>query len=491
MSVEILPPRAPRHRAEPGTIYTPNSWAQLRAHQTTTLQALYSGRYGSSKSRTICEKGDYRCRAYPGARVVIARKKRAHMTDTTIHTLLDEVITPGERDWGWSVSASTLHYPNGSKIICVGLDNPGRLRSGEFDLALVDQAEELTEEEWNAIAGRLRHPHGPFSQLMGACNPSDPTHFLYRKFKPNDGSHIEFTAAPIELLDGTVIPRGYPLRETILAGARDNVENLRAEYQLTLQTYTGGYYDRYVLGKWVAFEGAVYGDWNPDDHRCLPPAEWAEWKGLPPPTWERVVGIDFGYENPFVAEWFAISPEGHWYRYRELYLSGVTVDVHAQRMAKLEADELATLRAVVEAMPEDRKKDWVEHVEHLNIRRYCDHDSGERALLRSNGISNRAANKEIEAGLQSVMRLLSPRALGGPHLHFVRGSQVEIDRRLGREGKPTCVEDEFPIYKWSTRASGELAGAGRDLPIDRDNHGLDAVRYAIHSHLSRSRVAVF
>ena len=490
MAVELVAPEPAR---EAGLRFRPNSWAQLRCLNSPTPQLLYSGRYGSSKSRTLCEKADLRARACPGARIVIARKKRTDLGQTTLHTLLDECITPAERDWGWRVSAdggSTLHYRNGSRILCVGLDNPGKLRSGEFDLALVDQCEELDEEEWNAVLGRLRHRHGPYRQLAGFCNPGDPTHFLYRRFKPDAGSHIERTTEDVRLLDGSVIAAGWPMREIVMAGGRDNVENLDHDYQMVLQSYSGNYYDRYVLGKWVAFEGAVFQQWNADVHMCGIPEPWLPWGGYPPPSWPRVVGIDFGYENPFVCEWFAISPDGHWYRYKELYMSNRTIERHAEQIVASDARELEALRACAER--EGKVRDSNGYLETLNIvGRYCDHDAGERMLMRDHGVWNERADKDIDAGLQTFMRLLNPDAPGGAHLHFVLGAGIETDRKLARDSRPCSVEDEIPTYKWSKRVSGELKDAPRDLPVDKDNHGLDAVRYALHTHLTRGGAAVY
>lgn len=487
MSVELVAPRPP------GTHFAPNSWAQQRCLVSPTPQLLYSGRYGSSKSRTLCEKADYRARAYPGARIIIARKRRTDLGQTTLHTLLDECITPAERAWGWRISAdggSTLHYANGSRILCVGLDNPGKLRSGEFDLALVDQCEELDEEEWNAILGRLRHRHGPFRQLAGFCNPGDPTHFLYRRFRPQAGSHIERTTEPTRLLDGTIMPAGLAIRECVLSAGADNTENLDHDYQMVLQSYSGRYYDRYVLGKWVAFEGMVYADWDADVHLCGVPQAWERWDNLPPPSWPRVVGIDFGYENPFVAEWFAISPESHWYRYRELFMSNRTIESHAAQMVAADEQELRVLRERAKAL--NATQDENGYLDALNIvGRYCDHDAGERMLLRDHGVWNEKANKDIEAGLQTLMRMLNPNAPGGTHLHFVRGAGLELDRKLQRDSKPFAVEDEFPGYRWSKRNAGELKDAPKDLPVDRDNHGLDAVRYAVHSHLTRGSAVVY
>ena len=157
---EILDPQLRPSRVWPaGKGFESNSWAQERFLVSKAPELLYSGHRGSSKSRTICEKADRICRDVPGARIVLSRKKREHMGKTTMVTLLTEVISPAHRAWGWSPGAdggSTLYYPNGSEILLAGLDNPGRMLSGEFMANYTDQAEELDEDEFVAIGGSLR-----------------------------------------------------------------------------------------------------------------------------------------------------------------------------------------------------------------------------------------------------------------------------------------------------------------------------------------------
>ena len=39
------------------------------------------------------------------------------------------------------------------------------------------------------------------------------------------------------------------------------------------------------------------------------------------PRSRRFITIDFGYNNPFVAQWWALSGDGVLYRYREIYVT--------------------------------------------------------------------------------------------------------------------------------------------------------------------------
>jgi phage terminase large subunit len=498
---EILEPDMdPRHK--PGAGFDTNSWAQERFHWSQAPELLYSGHRGSSKSRTICEKADWLCRTIPGARIVLSRKKREHMGKTTLVTLLTETITPAHKQWGWNPSAdggSTLYYPNGSEILCAGLDNPGRMLSGEFMANFTDQAEELDEEEFVAIGGSLRQRTDrlgnriPFQQLGLACNPGGTGHFLYRRFRPDrcahGSSYVQRSEKETRLLNGKAFPAGRVLRECIVAGLADNMENLPPAYQLWLESLTGRYRERFVLGKWVAFEGSLFDHFDERFHVIDRPASWAEWGGYPPPTWKRVRSVDFGYTAPFVWQWWAISPEKRWYLYREIYRSQRMVADHAKVGKAQEARELAALNAALEAQDKDKwpRRPMLPRLSFSGS--YADHaDAEARAQLENLGFSTDPAVKDREAGYQTLYEAMAPRLnpvtnATTARCYFIRDARCEApDPHLVHSGKPTCTHEEIPLLQFlpepTTPTQPEKEGN-----IKRNDHGYDAARYALHSHL--------
>src|SRR3972149_8947900 len=101
--------------------FIPSCWSQARAYLSPAPELLVSGHLGSSKTRTAGEKADARCRSYPNARVALTRKRRVDLGLTTLRTLLEQVIEPPLRQFGWRPAAeggSTLFYPNGSPHPC-------------------------------------------------------------------------------------------------------------------------------------------------------------------------------------------------------------------------------------------------------------------------------------------------------------------------------------------------------------------------------------
>lgn len=501
--IEILDPAMRPHRPwRPGEAFEPNSWAQERFLVSEAPELLYSGHRGSSKTRTICEKADLLSRQYDGAKIVLSRKKREHMGKTVLASLLDEVISPSHRQWGWRPAAdggSTLHYPNGSEILCAGLDNPGRMLSGEFMANYSDQAEELEEDEFLAIGGSLRQKLDkrgrpiPFHQNGGACNPEGPAHFLFKRFRPDLATHGgAFTLRseePLKLANGKIIPPGRELREVIVAGLLDNLGNLPESYQAWLASLTGRYRDRYALGLWVAFDGYVFDCYDPKIHEIDAPHEWRKWGGYPPPSWRRFRGIDFGFTNPFVFQWWARSPDRTWYLYREIYHSRRFIREHRETIRRYETEELAALNGAIEERNADPKvfpkEEPIRRLSFSNT--FADSENSEnRALLDELGIPSNAAVKDIEPGIQTLYELLSPKLdpatnVSRARLYILRGACREIDPLLREEKKPTCTAEEFPLYQRQRRKLTDKDSSEAEAPKKGNEHGIDTSRYVVHS----------
>jgi phage terminase large subunit len=486
----------------PGEGFESNSWAQERFIVSEAPELLYSGHRGSSKSRTICEKADLLCRRVPGARVVLSRKKREHMGKTTLATLLNETISPAHRDWGWVPSAdggSTLYYPNGSEILCAGLDNPGRMLSGEFMANFSDQAEELEEDEFLAIGGSLRQRLDrtgepvPFHQNALACNPEGPGHFLFKRFRPDLAGHasnfVLRSATPTKLISGLSLPAGRTLREVIVAGLADNLENLPVPYQAWLASLTGRYRDRFVLGLWVAFDGYVFDCFDPRVHVRARPKEWDAWGGYPPPSWRRFRGIDFGFTNPFVFQWWARSPEGVWWLYREIYHTQRFVRQHRETVRRYEDEELAALNKGI-ADDNARTRRWPprDPLKRLSwVNTVADTENSEnRALLDEMGIPTNPAVKDVEPGIQTVYELLAPKTdpttlETRARMYICEDACREFDPMLVESGKPKCTAEEFPLYQRAKRRANERDSTVAEAPRKGDDHGIDTARYVVHS----------
>jgi len=129
------------------------------------------------------------------------------------------------------------------------------------------------------------------SKLWFNCNPNNPRHWFYLDWvlqpEAHNAKHLHF------LMD-------------------DNPALTPKAIEKAKASFTGVFYDRYILGKWVASEGLIYPD-------------VANGQGIVSPEERNYVkyyiSIDYGTLNPFSAGLWGLC-KGVWYRFDEYYHSG-------------------------------------------------------------------------------------------------------------------------------------------------------------------------
>ena len=315
-------------------------------------------------------------------------------------------------------------YSNGARIWVGGLDKPGKVLSAEFDGIYVNQAEELMLPDWETLTTRTtgRAGHVDWGGMtFGDCNPGGPSHWIRNRatLKLFESRHEDnpmlYTAT------------GYLTKQ----GRRS---------MAVLDALTGVRKERLRFGRWVQAEGAVY-DFDAALHLVDP---------FPiPADWRRIRVIDFGWTHPFVCQWWAIDGDGRMYLYREIYMTGRTVRVHAAQINQLSAGE--TYESTI-----------------------TDHDAEDRATLDESGIFSVPARKEILPGIGEVQGRLAKAGDGRPRLFLFRDAMVERDESLAERRLPTCTEQEFDAYTWPKSQDGKPV---KDVPVKLYDHGMDSLRY--------------
>lgn len=317
-------------------------------------------------------------------------------------------------------------YPNGSRLTIGGMDNADKFLSAEFDFIYVNQAEGIQLDDWEKLTGRAtgRAGNAPFTQIMGDCNPGPPTHWIKKRpaLKLFESRHEDNPT----LYD-------HALNEWTAQGLKTLA---------ILDSLTGVRKQRGRYGLWVAAEGQVY-DYDPVIHQVQYRREWD--------SRPKYRVIDFGYNNPFVCQWWVEDFDGRLIMYREVYMTGRTVRRHAEQINALTGREriVATI---------------------------CDHDAEDRATLHENGIRTVPADKRITVGIEKVQERLAKKGNGKSGLSFVPGALVEVDSELDGKFQPTCTEDEFAMYTYPIGVDGKPV---KEFPIDMYNHGMDCVRYMV------------
>lgn len=191
-----------------------------------------------------------------------------------------------------------------------------------------------------------------------------------------------------------------------------------------------------AAGDYLDLHGLVYKDFSPNRHVEEPFAV--------PDDWFRIRGVDFGYINPFVCLWIARDPEGRWHVYDEHYQSEKLMAHHAAEIIKRG---------------------------HNKALLYADHQAQERqelkALLTAELVEPKHVIKDIWAGIVHLQSLLLPRA----------------DKRPGLLISKTCKNliEEFRKYRYPEAVNSRNPHNVAEMPLDKWNHALDALRYALYS----------
>lgn len=130
------------------------------------------------------------------------------------------------------------------------------------------------------------------SKLWFNCNPEHPMHWFHeewiRKHKEKNCFYLHFTMKDNPSLTSSIVRRYEKL-------------------------YSGAFYERFVLGKWVAAQGCVYPMFSQEKHVVTPPDTFGRY----------YISCDYGTVNPSS---FGLWGEngGKWYRIREYYFNSRT-----------------------------------------------------------------------------------------------------------------------------------------------------------------------
>lgn len=409
--------------------------ANLRFVEHGGHELMLAGPAETGKSFSCCWYLHHLLSTTKRARGVMLRKTRASLMQT-VHETYKQVVARSNvrvRPYGGE-DPQWYDYPNGSRLYLGGMDNAQKILSGERDFIYVCQAEDLTLQEWETLttratgrAGATDHP-----QVFGDCNPGPPTHWILHRptLKVIESRHLDN-------------PRLYHADGMLTeAGART---------MGILEALTGVLRARLFEGRWVAAEGLVY-TFDKAIHlidRFKIPAEWT-----------RYMAIDFGYQNPFVALWFALDGDGRVHLYRQHYQTHRLVSDHAEVIKR----EERWLGEDGQPNPE-REKILV---------RLADHDAEDRATLASLGIGTTPGPKAVRPGIEAVEELLKVRGDKRPGLYVHRDSLVVRDEELFEKRHPISIEQEFDVYAYPKGADGKPQ---KEAPVKLFDHAMDPLRY--------------
>jgi len=232
---------------------------------------------------------------------MIARQTYPELRDSTQRTFFELLhlcgFLPGVH-YEYKKQENRCIFANGHEIIFRSLDDPAKLLSINLGWFYIDQAEEVSEEVFLTLLGRLRAVSTPQCWITG--NPLGHNWVWHRFIHDPVPGNIMFNAKTEENKDN--LPDGY-------------IDSLKKNYNEI-------WINRYLYGSWDAFEGQIYPDFEPSIHVVN--------DFNPDPSWRRFIAIDHGRTNPTAVLWGAVDQDDKIWIYREHYEAGQDADYHCR-----------------------------------------------------------------------------------------------------------------------------------------------------------------
>lgn len=200
--------------------------------------------------------------------------------------LLLELV--GERNFTFSMAAKE-GYLFGRHILLEGANDirsESKIRGLTLQGAYCDELTMFPQNFFTMLLSRLRVPG---AKLIATTNPDAPGHWLKKDYIDR-AAELDFLDVKFTLSDNTTLPEDY--------------------VSAIMKEYSGVFYDRFILGKWVLAEGIIY----PMYEQAIgePPEGGAE---------DYRLSIDYGTMNAFAALLWE-KHGGTWYAVKEYYYSG-------------------------------------------------------------------------------------------------------------------------------------------------------------------------
>jgi phage terminase large subunit len=356
-------------------------------------QVICVGPKDTTKTWACCAKMIYLCtdKNRPALRGCMVRKTFHSLFDSCVRTF--DTLTKGMplSRLGGKTYRDRIIFPNKSEIICVGLDDPLKLQSSEWGFIYINQAEEITESDFEMIAGCCtgRGTNVAYPQIFGDCNPGGSRHWI----------RARATSGKLTLLNSTHKdnPALYDAAGNITAAVTVRIGFLDS-------SLSGVRRKRLLEGLWASAEGAVYDmfDSTPGGPHVRERDErkFTRW----------FLALDEGYTNPQVNLLIGEDSDKRWHVAREFYVTG-----------KLESE-------IVE-----QAKGWFLE-KHCEIAACDEAAAGLIAALNNAGVNTKGGKGRILDGIYKIQDRL----------------KVQGDGRSRLTVHPACINtiNEFESYQW-------------------------------------------
>ena len=292
-----------------------------------------------------------------------------------------------------------------------------KIRGMTLQGAYCDELTLFTQDFFAMLLSRLSEPG---AKVIATTNPDSPNHWLMTEYikRKDDDDGVDLLDIKYTLDDNTFLDPEY-------------VKQIKREY-------TGVFYDRFVLGRWVLAQGRIYDMFDRSLHVVdAAPEACTAW----------CVSMDYGTSNPTAMLLWGKRGDT-WYAVKEYYYSG-----RDERRQKTDEEYYTELERLAGDLP---------------VRKVIVDPSAASmiATIRKHGrFLVRPADNAVLDGIRTTATALN-------------GGRVKLC---------ACCENtirEIESYVWDEKASEH----GEDKPLKVNDHGADATRYFCMEVFGRAAV---
>lgn len=451
---------------------------QDRFHSSRNKIQVYGGGFANGKTAAVCIKTLMVARFYPGANILMARSTYPKLNDTLRRELF-KWLPPSWRK-NFSKTENTLELQNGTTINFRYIAQQGRgeeqstsnLLSATYDLVVVDQIEdpEIGEKDFLDLLGRLRGmtPYagddpsmprtGPRWMLI-TCNPT--RNWVYRNLVAPMHAHARGRKTPELIVDPD---NGKVLVDLFEGSTYENKENLEKDFIKTLEaSYRGQMRDRFLLGKWEAYEGLVYPQFSYDTHLVEHGVMRAYYEQLRNQGLEPTIieGYDHGIAVPSCYLIGFVDHMGNICIVDGVYGAGMTIE------------EMAGEIKSISARYKDDYNSWIYADPSLFRRSVTDKRTVGRAIsdmFFECGVKMTRGTADIHNGITKVQSYLHVQEF---HRNPFTGTYPAP--RLYIASNMAFLINEITDYYWRKDPKGSVV----DMPQDKNDHAMDALKYML------------
>jgi PBSX family phage terminase large subunit len=243
------------------------------------------------------------------------------------------------------------------------------------------------------------------SKLWFNCNPSNPYHWFYRDYIQK-AEHKNLLYLHFTMDDNPTL-----------------TNEIKERYK---QMFTGAFYDRFILGKWVSSNGLIYPMFNEKEYSITEI----------PQCFRYIISGDYGTVNPCSFGLWGEDYNGKWYRIKEYYYNSRT-----EGQSRTDEEHYIALEDLAGDLP----------IEQVIIDPSA--ASFIECIRRHKKFNVSKAQNDVVSGIRRVGDMLKNKKL----LFHI-----------------SCVDTfrEFSLYQWNEKAMN-------DIPLKENDHAMDDIRYFV------------